>query len=174
VARILFSGGAVFDGTGAPPARADVVVENGRFVALGSGLDADEAIDVTGRTLLPGLFDCHTHVVISHVDAWRALNTPFSYPFYEAVGNLAATLRLGITTVRDAGGADLGVKQAVADGLIPGPRLRISLTMLSRPAATATTGSRRARAPRSCRSTRASRRGSSTAPTRCAARSGSW
>lgn len=131
MARILFSGGAVFDGTGAPPARADVVVEDGRFVALGTGLDADEAIDVTGRTLLPGLFDCHTHVVISHVDVWRTLNTPFSYPFYEAVRNLAATLRLGITTVRDAGGADLGVKQAVADGLIPGPRLQISLTMLS-------------------------------------------
>ena len=129
--RILFSGGSVFDGTGAPPVRADVVVEDGRFVALGTGLDADQAIDVTGRTLLPGLFDCHTHVVISHVDVWRTLNTPFSYPFYEAVRNLAATLRLGITTVRDAGGADLGVKQAVADGLIPGPRLQISLTMLS-------------------------------------------
>ncbi len=129
--RTLFYGGSVFDGTGAPPVRADVVVEDGRFVAVGTGLDADEAIDATGRTLLPGLFDCHTHVVVSHVDVWRTLNTPFSYPFYQAVHNLAATLRLGITTVRDAGGADLGIKQAVVDGLIPGPRLRISLAMLS-------------------------------------------
>ena len=129
--RTLFSGGAVFDGSGAPPVLADVVVEDGRFVGVGKGLDADEAIDVTGRTLLPGLFDCHVHVVLSHVDAWRRANTPFSYQFFEAVGNLATTLRIGITTVRDAGGADLGVKQAVADGLIAGPRLRISLTMLS-------------------------------------------
>jgi imidazolonepropionase-like amidohydrolase len=127
----LFLGGSVFDGTGAPPAAADVVVEDGRFVAVGSGLDGDDAIDVTGRTLLPGLFDCHTHVLISHVDVWRHLNTPFSYVFYQAVRNLEATLRVGITTVRDAGGADLGMKQAVADGLIAGPRLRISLTMLS-------------------------------------------
>lgn len=129
--RTLFLGGSVFDGTGAPPAAADVVVEDGRFVAVGSGLDGDDAIDVTGRTLLPGLFDCHTHVLISHVDVWRHLNTPFSYVFYQAVRNLEATLRVGITTVRDAGGADLGMKQAVADGLIAGPRLRISLTMLS-------------------------------------------
>jgi len=127
----LFRGGAVFDGTGTAPAAADVVVEDGRIVAVGPGLDGDEAIDVTGRALLPGMFDCHTHVLISHVDLWRHLNTPFSYTFYEAVGNLAATLRIGITTVRDAGGADLGMKQAVADGLIAGPRLRISLTMLS-------------------------------------------
>jgi imidazolonepropionase-like amidohydrolase len=69
--------------------------------------------------------------MVSHVDLWRHLNTPFSYPFYEAVKNLEATLRIGITSVRDAGGADLGLKQAVTDGLIPGPRLRISLTMLS-------------------------------------------
>jgi len=131
VTRTLFRGGAVFDGTGTAPAAADVVVEDGRIVAVGPGLDGDEAIDVTGRALLPGMFDCHTHVLISHVDLWRHLNTPFSYTFYEAVGNLAATLRIGITTVRDAGGADLGMKQAVADGLIAGPRLRISLTMLS-------------------------------------------
>jgi imidazolonepropionase-like amidohydrolase len=51
--------------------------------------------------------------------------------FYEAARNLQATLAIGITTVRDAGGADLGIKQAVADGLIAGPRLQISISMLS-------------------------------------------
>src|SRR5205085_8316129 len=44
---------------------------------------------------------------------------------------LDATIRLGITTVRDAGGADLGVKQAVEEGIVRGPRLQLSLTMLS-------------------------------------------
>jgi imidazolonepropionase-like amidohydrolase len=129
--RLLFLGGRVFDGTGAPPAPADVAVEDGRIVALGSGLDGDEVVDVTGRTLLPGLFDCHVHVVLSHVDLWRSAQTPFSYQFFEAAANLRRTLAVGITTIRDAGGADLGVKQAVADGLTPGPRLQISLSMLS-------------------------------------------
>ena len=129
--RIVFRGGRLFDGSGADPALADVAIEGERIVDVGSGLDGDEAVDVTGKTMLPGLFDCHVHVVMSHIDHWRTVNTPFSYQFFEAVRNLAATLRIGITSVRDAGGADLGIKQAVADGLIPGPRLQISLTMLS-------------------------------------------
>jgi imidazolonepropionase-like amidohydrolase len=129
--RTLFSGGRVLDGTGAAPANADVVVEDGRIVEVGPGLDGDERVDVTGKALLPGLFDCHTHVTFSHIDTMRRLQTPFSYRFYEALHNLEATLRIGITTVRDAGGADLGIKQAVEDGLIRGPRMQISLGMIS-------------------------------------------
>jgi imidazolonepropionase-like amidohydrolase len=128
---MVFRGGRVFDGTGTDPAPADVVVENGRIVDVGSGLDGDESTDVAGRTILPGLFDCHTHVTISHVDLWRAAQQPFSYAFYEAARNLAATLQIGITSIRDAGGADLGIRQAVDDGLIAGPRMQISLIMLT-------------------------------------------
>lgn len=119
------------DGTGADPADADVVIEDGRIVEVGPGLDGDERVDVTGKALLPGMFDCHTHVVFSTIDTMRRIQTPFSYRFYQAMHNLEATLRIGITTVRDAGGADLGVKQAVEDGLIRGPRMQISLGMLS-------------------------------------------
>jgi imidazolonepropionase-like amidohydrolase len=129
--RTVFSGGRVVDGTGAAAADADVTVEDGRIVEIGPRLDADERLDVAGKTLLPGLFDCHTHVTFSHIDTMRRLQTPFSYRFYEALHNLEATLRIGITTVRDAGGADLGIKQAVEDGLIRGPRMQISLGMIS-------------------------------------------
>ncbi len=129
--RTLFTNGAVFDGTGAAPAPADVVVEDGRIVDVGTGLDGDGAVDLAGRTLLPGLFDCHVHVMFSHIDMWELLQQPFSYAFYVAAHNLAATLGAGITSVRDAGGADLGVKQAVDDGLVLGPRMQISITMLS-------------------------------------------
>src|SRR6266545_4673712 len=92
--RTLFKGGRVFDGTGAPLAEADVVVEGGRILEVGSGLDGDEAVDASGCAVLPGTFD------------------------------------RGITTVRDAGGADLGVRQAVDDGLVSGPRLRIAVAVL--------------------------------------------
>jgi imidazolonepropionase-like amidohydrolase len=129
--RTLLRGGRVFDGTGTPPAEADVLVEDGRILEVGPGLDGDEAVDVSGRHLLPGLFDCHTHVTLSNVNLLGLLQAPFSYRFFQTVQNLAATLRVGITTVRDAAGADAGVKQAVADGLVPGPRLQISVTLLS-------------------------------------------
>ena len=131
MARVVLRGGRVFDGTGADPAAADVALERERIVDVGIGLDGDEVIDCTGWTLLPGLFDCHVHVGISHVDTWRLANTPVSYRILEAARNMAATLRAGITSVRDAGGVDLGIQQAQRDGLIEGPRLQISLSMLS-------------------------------------------
>ncbi len=129
--RVLYSGARVFDGSGADPAEADIVVEDGRIVDIGRDLDGDEEVDLAGQTVLPGLFDCHTHVFLSRFDAWKMLQTPFSYRFYEAARNLQATLATGITSIRDAGGADLGIKEAVADGLIAGPRMQISLSMLS-------------------------------------------
>jgi imidazolonepropionase-like amidohydrolase len=129
--RQLFHGGRLFDGTGAPPELADVAVEDDRIVAVGTGLDGDAALDLTGRTIFPGFFDCHVHVTFSHVDLWREAQTPFSYRFFEAARNMRRTLEGGVTTVRDAGGADLGIKQAVTDGLTPGPRMQISLAMLS-------------------------------------------
>ena len=129
--RLLLTGAVLVDGTGADPATADLVIEDGRILDIGRGLDGDEAIDLAGKAVLPGLFDCHTHVVISSIDAVRNLQTPFSYRFYEAAENLRATLAVGITTVRDAGGADLGIKQAVDDGRIAGPRMQISLSMIT-------------------------------------------
>src|ERR671919_1365009 len=129
--RTLFTGARVLDGTGAEPAEVDVVVEDGRILEIGRGLDGDESVDLAGQALLPGLFNCHTHVVVSSIDTMRLIQTPFSYRFFQAAANLEATLRIGITTVRDAGGADLGVKQAVSDGLVRGPRMHISLSMLS-------------------------------------------
>lgn len=129
--RLLFSGGRVFDGTGALPASADVVVSGGRIIEVGVGLDGDEVVECAGSTLLPGLFDCHVHVTSSGVDMMRRLTRPFSYQFYEAEANLRATLDLGITSIRDASGADLGIQQAVEDGLVLGPRMQISVTALS-------------------------------------------
>ncbi|MHB1988174.1 MAG: metal-dependent hydrolase family protein [Acidimicrobiales bacterium] len=130
--RLLFQGGSIFDGTGDPPAPADVVVENGRILDIGTGLDGDESVDLGGRTMLPGLFDCHVHFTASGNLDWldRAMR-PFSLKYFEAAANMQATLRTGITSVRDAGGSDLGVKTAVEQGLTPGPRMQISIVMLS-------------------------------------------
>ena len=130
--RTVFAGGRVFDGTGAAVAEADVAVVDGQIAEVGVGLDGDEQVDVGGSTLLPGLFDTHVHVMFGGpIDVWKLMQEPFSYRFYDAIRNLDATLRVGITTVRDAGGADLGVKQALEEGIVSGPRVQISITMLS-------------------------------------------
>ena len=129
--RTLLAGARLLDGTGADPFEADLVVEDGRILDIGSGLDGDEQVDLAGKAMLPGLFDCHTHIAITSIDMMQSLQAPFSYQFFQAIHNLEATLRIGITTVRDAGGADLGIKQAVEDGLIRGPRIQISLSMIS-------------------------------------------
>ncbi len=131
--RVVLTGGRVFDGTGAPIADSDVSFEDGRIVDVGSGLDGDESVDVAGATLLPGLFDCHVHIAYRYEDhdELGAMYRPFSYRFFTIAENLRQTLALGITTVRDAGGADLGLKRAVADGILAGPRMQISVNMLS-------------------------------------------
>ena len=154
----------------APLAEADVAVEDGRSSTSAPGSTATNSVDCTGRTVLPGLFDAHTHVIFSTLDWVEELVTPFSFKFYDAMRNLEATLATGVTTVRDAAGADAGIKKAVDEGVIAGPRMRISVNMLSRPAATRTDGS--AAASISISSGRAIRAAGSTAPTpsvgRCA------
>src|SRR5262249_54041053 len=129
--RTVLSGGRVFDGTGSAIADADVVISDGRIVDVGIGLDGDEQVDVSGLTLLPGFFDCHVHVMFSGVDLVQRLQRPFSHQFFLAARNLAATLDAGITTVRDAGGADLGVPRAVDDALMHGPGMQSAISALS-------------------------------------------
>lgn len=129
--RSVLAGGQVFDVRTGSVIAADVAIEGERIVDVGPGLAGDETVDVSERVLLPGLFDCHVHVLFSGIDLLKGLQNPFSYRFFEAAKNLEVTLRAGITTVRDADGADLGVKRAVEDGLVNGPRMQIAIRLIS-------------------------------------------
>ena len=131
MARIVFTGGSVFDGTGADPELADLVVEDGKIVEVGNGLDGDSSVDVSGKTVLPGFIDCHVHLGLPSIDFRRFFEQPFALRYFEMAHSLAVTLDSGITGVRDAGGASLGVKAAVDQGLVRGPRMMLSLVMLS-------------------------------------------
>jgi imidazolonepropionase-like amidohydrolase len=129
--RTLLHSGQVFDGTGSPPAAADVVIEGDRIIDVGPRLDGDHGVDLSGHTVCPGFIDCHVHVTLSHVNMWRYLQEPASLAFYQTVRNMGLVLDAGITTARDAAGADLGTKRAVEIGLIRGPRLQIAISLIS-------------------------------------------
>lgn len=131
MARIVFTGGSVFDGTGADPEPADLVIEDGKIVEVGGGLDGDSSVDVSGKTVLPGFIDCHVHIGLPSIDFRRYFEQPFALRYFEMAHSLAVTLDSGITGVRDAGGASLGVKTAVDQKLVRGPRMMLSLVMLS-------------------------------------------
>jgi imidazolonepropionase-like amidohydrolase len=130
--RVVLTGGHIFNAVEGTIAAGDVAIEEERIVGVGPGLDGDEAVDCAGLTLLPGLFDCHVHMTFSgDLDWLRAFQRGFSYQFFEAARNLRRTLDIGVTTARDAGFTDIGVKQAIESGLVEGPRLRIAVTILS-------------------------------------------
>ena len=107
----------------------ELLVEGERIQELsdkGVRVPAATAVDCGGRTLMPGLIDCHSHCVLSEVFIRQLENVPVTLMTARAVVALKAMLERGFTTVRDTGGADWGLKAAVADGLIDGPRLFIS------------------------------------------------
>ncbi|MGO1441025.1 MAG: amidohydrolase family protein [Brevibacterium yomogidense] len=96
--------------------------------AAGSVVDV---VDGTGKTLTPGLIDCHVHVGTVGAGSLDAFTEPFSLQFFRAARNLEKTLQAGVTTARDAGGADAGVKTALAQGLVEGPDLRAAISIMS-------------------------------------------
>ena len=125
---IVFEGCRVFDGASAEPREdATVVVEDGRIkeVADGAlGVPADaERVACGGRTLMPGLIDAHFHALLVDLNIPSLDDMPASLLHQHARHNLEGALRRGFTTVRDAGGADLGLALAVERGLIAGPRI---------------------------------------------------
>jgi imidazolonepropionase-like amidohydrolase len=83
-------------------------------------------IDCGGRTLMPGLIDCHVHVFLSEVNIRNLENVPLTLMTARAADLMKGMIDRGFTTVRDTGGADWGIKVAVESGLLPGPRLFIS------------------------------------------------
>src|SRR4051794_13264965 len=85
-----------------------------------------EIIDCGGRTLMPGLIDCHVHAIHSEVNVRFMESLPLTLVTARAATRLRAMLDRGFTTVRDTGGADWGIKTAIETGHITGPRLYIA------------------------------------------------
>ena len=135
MARLLIRCGRVFDGERLRP-EPDLCIEvrDGRIASIGPARDDQAAvatINARNYTVLPGLIDAHFHAVSASLDV-AAIDR--MHPSHRALGardHLEAALRRGFTTVRDAGGADIGLVRATAEGLIDGPRLLIAGKALS-------------------------------------------
>jgi imidazolonepropionase-like amidohydrolase len=85
-----------------------------------------DVIDCGGRTLMPGLIDSHVHVCLSEVNIRFLEAVPLTLMTARAAELMRGMIDRGFTTVRDTGGADWGIKTAVEQGLLPGPRLFIA------------------------------------------------
>jgi imidazolonepropionase-like amidohydrolase len=85
-----------------------------------------DVIDCGGRVLMPGLIDCHVHCMHSEVYMRRMEDVPLTLGTARAAVRIRQMLDRGFTTVRDTGGTDWGMKVAVEQGLLPGPRLFIA------------------------------------------------
>ena len=124
---IMFANCAVLDGT-RKERRGDhhVLVEGDRIrevsdAPIKSG--TARTIDLKGRTLMPGLIDAHVHVLAVDLPLDRLSDRPVTLLTLQAAKVLEGMLQRGFTTVRDAGGADGGLAEAVEEGLVHGPRI---------------------------------------------------
>ena len=88
--------------------------------------DSAEVIDCGGRTLMPGLIDSHVHVFLSEVVIRSMESMPLTLMTARAIGLMKGMIDRGFTTVRDTGGADWGIKEAVEKGHVSAPRLFIA------------------------------------------------
>lgn len=133
---LLIKNGFIIDGTGAEGFQGTVVVEGQRIVYVGSPegyqeTGKEQVVDASGHSVLPGFIDTHVHMMFEYTPLEKRLTTPFSYMFYQALEYMQETLNAGVTSVRDALGTDLGVKRAIENGLVKGPRIQLSINALT-------------------------------------------
>jgi imidazolonepropionase-like amidohydrolase len=145
---VVIRAGTLIDGVGAQPSRNQTIVVRGNhIVSVGDGsssqVPADaEVIDLRSATVLPGLIDTHTHIFLQGEDPAEGgydiqlLKYPISFRAARATVSVRRALEQGFTTLRDletegAGYGDIGIKEAIQGGYIPGPRLFVVTRAIS-------------------------------------------
>ena len=138
----LFRNGRIIDGLGGVIENGWVLVKQGRIEALGRGTttategrEEAEVVNLEGKSLLPGLIDCHVHLVLDGGPdpMTRVVDAPDAEAVLGMAANGMRTLKAGITTVRDLGSknfVDVHLRNAVETGLVQGPRMSCSGQMI--------------------------------------------
>ncbi|MFZ0275292.1 MAG: amidohydrolase family protein [Acidobacteriaceae bacterium] len=132
--QTLLSNARMVDATMPEPRAGNVLIEDGVIRDVDAKKPAGDcvAIDVGGRTVMPGLIDCHVHVVASLMNIAENAQLPAAMAVLRTVPILKGMLERGFTTVRDLGGAPYALAEAIAQGLTPGPRLFVCGKALSK------------------------------------------
>lgn len=139
--RVRLVNGRLIDGLGNPPVAAGFVELDGERIAAVGPMSAAPTrdgdtlvLDVEGRTLMPGLIDCHAHLVYSGFRTLEELDRcPIETAAINATLNARKVLAAGYTTVRDVGtiaNVAVAVRDAIAEGKVPGPRVVASGQMI--------------------------------------------
>jgi imidazolonepropionase-like amidohydrolase len=134
---LAITNGNLIDGLSSEPLTGmTLLIDNERITALGRQHELTiprdtQVIDAMGGSILPGLIDTHVHFTMEYPDVLRGLLTPPSLRLLQAIPRMRATLEAGVTTVRDAAGAPAGLKMAVEQGIIAGPRMQVAISLIS-------------------------------------------
>ena len=127
---VLIQDVRIFDGkNGSLSGPSNVLVRGNKIDKISTGpISIDDVANVTtidgrGRTLMPGLIDVHWHAMLVRPNPVEALASDIGYLNLLAGAEATATLMRGFTTIRDMGGPVFGLKRAIDEGLLPGPRI---------------------------------------------------
>jgi imidazolonepropionase-like amidohydrolase len=121
---LTISNARIFDGVNAGLVEGAIQIEDGVVTAI-TDPDVDaggEVLDARGRVVTPGLIDAHFHAYGFSLDVLELVASPMSYVATKAAQRLSRALRRGFTTVRDVAGGDIGLRRALDERLIAGPR----------------------------------------------------
>lgn len=132
---VLFENVLVFDGRSEALSEAsNVLIKDGKIAVISTEAIAAEGatvIDGDGRTLMPGLIDVHWHTMLIRGSAVQGIQGDIGYNNIQAADEATDTLMRGFTTVRDVGGPAFGLKQAIDEGVVVGPRIYPSGAMIT-------------------------------------------
>src|SRR5579872_4550701 len=131
---VVLKAATVLDGKGQILRDTIIVVEGSKIVRLGGAVPAGAiTYDLTGLTVTPGWIDTHTHIYHHfYRDRYAGADEPPVHAMLSAADNAVATLNAGFTTIQSPGAAeDKDLREAIARGIIPGPRILTSLVALT-------------------------------------------
>jgi imidazolonepropionase-like amidohydrolase len=134
MSKFALTGGKLIDGTGGEiRSETGIVVEDSKIIELSQRTDFDPdvlIVDVSGKTIMPGMIDSHNHMAPWHVWLVSHQGEYLMKLAGKTVYFLKATLEAGCTAVRDMGGLEAGWVEAQREGLVVGPRLQTSVILM--------------------------------------------